>query len=110
MQWSVAAYSLAGLAAKCRFTERQRADRVAIRSADRGEHLQKYIHAERQHIAADLVAALERLHELDLALASGRTSSAERDRLEAGRSSINAEVLRLSDLLHQLDASLSADD
>jgi hypothetical protein len=69
--------------------------------------LPKHILPERQHIADDLVAALERLHELDLALASSRISSAERDRLEAGRSSMNAEVHRLADRLQQLDASLS---
>lgn len=91
-------------------TERQLHGGVPKRSAHRGKQLPKDIRAERQHIADDLVAALERLHELDLALASGRTSSTERDRLEAGRASMNAEVLRLSDLLHQLDASLSADE
>ena len=63
--------------------------------------------AERRHIADDLVAALERLHELDRALVGSKISSTERDRIEAGRSSINAEVLRLSDQLHQLDASVS---
>ena len=64
-----------------------------------------HILAERRHIANDLVAALERLHELDRALVGGKISSTERDRIEAGRSSMNAEVLRLGDLLHQLDAS-----
>ena len=67
----------------------------------------EHIVAERRHIADDLVAALERLHQLDRALVGSKISSTERDRIEAGRSSMNAEVLRLSDRLHQLDASMS---
>ena len=68
----------------------------------------EHILIERRHIADDLVAALEGLHKLDLTIARGRILSAERDRLEAGRASMNAEVLRLSDRLHHLDASASA--
>ena len=43
----------------------------------------KYILAERRHIADDLVAALERLHELDRALVGDRIAT-ERDGLKPG--------------------------
>jgi hypothetical protein len=68
--------------------------------------LPRHIPAERLHIADALVEALDRIHDLDLALASDQISPQERVRIEAERSSLNAEVLHLSDQLNQLAASL----